>query len=424
MQNLTDIIILIVLVALSAFFSSAETAFTMVRKTSIRAKADDGNKRAKTALYILDNQSKMLTAILVGNNIVNLSASSLSTTFAMRVAGSQGVGIATGILTFVIILFGEITPKSAASVNAESMALADAPVVKGMMTVLTPVIYILEKISRGLERLIGIDPDARTQMTEMELRATVNVSEEEGVIENDEKKMINNVVDLQDTLAREIMIPRIDMTSVPVDSTYDGLIQTFRDHRFTRLPVYKDTPDNVVGIVNIKDLLLVDPKTFVLEDIMKEPYYTYEAKNISDLLDEMRLHSLSIVIVLDEYGSTSGMITMEDVLEEIVGDIHDEYKGRDPEEITPIVPGREYSCLGSVDLDDLGKAIGLHLESEDYDTIGGYIIEHSEDNLPKVGEYIITEEGARLIVEAVRKNRILRVHIYMPEPASEEKTDG
>ncbi len=415
MKYALDFVILAVLIALSAFFSSAETALTMVRKTSIRARAAEGNKRAETTMKILDQRSKMLTAILVGNNVVNLSASSLSTAFAMRLFGNAAIGVATGILTVVIILFGEITPKNAASVRAEELSLRDAPVIHAIMVVLTPVIFVLDHVSRGIEQVMGIDPDAKPSMTETELRALVDVSEEDGVIENDEKKMINNVVDLSDTLAREIMIPRIDMTSVPVESTFDELIETFRVHRFTRVPVYEGTTDHVVGILNMKDLLITSREGFSLEKIMREPYYTYEAKNISDLLDEMRLNSLSIVIVLDEYGAASGMITMEDVLEEIVGDMHDEYKGRDIEEITVIEPGREYSCLGSVDIDDLNKAIGTKLESEDYDTVGGYIIEHSEDRLPKVGEYIVTKDGAKMIVEAVKKNRILRVHIYLPE---------
>ncbi len=410
-----DVVILLLLLAISSFFSAAETALTTVNKIRLQAMADDGDVRAERALDVVNHRAKMLSTILIGNNISNISASALLTTLVTELFGSAAVGIATGVLTILVLLFGEITPKTYAAANAESLSLFVAPVIRTLMFLLTPAIVIVDVLAGGILRLLHVDPDARTAMTETELRTLVDVSNEDGVIENDERDMINNVVDLGDTYAKEIMIPRIDMTSVSQDTGYDELIDVFRRYRFTRLPVYREKTENVVGILNIKDLLLVDRDHFSIEQVMQQPYFTYEMKNISDLLDEMRLNSLSIVIVLDEYGAASGMITMEDVLEEIVGDIHDEYKGRDEEELTEIHAGREYSCLGGMSLDDLNKAIGTELESEDYDSVGGYIIEHSEDNLPKVGEYVLLDDGIKLIVEAVRKNRIMRVHIYLPE---------
>ncbi|MEE3420613.1 MAG: hemolysin family protein [Lachnospiraceae bacterium] len=418
-----DAAILIVLIFLSSFFSSAETGLTCANKITLQSLADEGNKRAALTLKVIDDTAKMLNTILIGNNIVNTAATALTTAVVIRMFGDAVVGVATGIFTVLIIIFGEITPKNSAAVNPEKIAMRSAPVIYVLMIVLTPIIFIVSKISRGLLFLMRVDPDAKRTMTETELRTLVDVSQEDGVIETDERDMINNVVDLSDTYAKEIMIPRIDMTSVPISITYDELIETFKEHHFTRLPVFEDRQENIVGILNMKDLLVVPRENFSVRSTMRQPNFTYEMKNISDLLDEMRLESLSIVIVLDEYGAASGMITMEDVLEEIVGDIHDEYKGRDEEEITEIVPGREYSCLGSVDIDDLNKVIGTDLESEDYDSIGGYVIEHSEDSLPKVGEYIVEDDGTRFIVEAVRKNRIMRVHIYLPEKASEEDED-
>lgn len=418
--TIIQVIVLILLISLSAFFSSSETALTTVSRIRLQSLADEGNKRAELTLSVIDNRAKMLSTILIGNNIANLSASSLTTSVMMHLFGSMAVGVATGILTVLILIFGEITPKTAATVNAEKLSLRVAPVIHFLMIVLTPAIFIVDLLSRGILRLIHIDPDKKDSMTETDLRALVDVSQEDGVIEKDERNMINNVVDLSDTYAKEIMIPRIDMTIVSVDATYDEIIETFRKHHFTRLPVYEKRQENIIGILNIKDLLMISKDDFTVRKVMRPPYFTYEMKNISDLLDEMRLNSLSVVIVLDEYGAASGMISMEDVLEEIVGDIHDEYKGRDEEELTVIVPEKEYSCLGSMDIDDLNKAVGLHLTSEDYDTVGGYIIEHSEDNLPKVGEFVISDEGAKLIVEAVRKNRIMRVHIYLPEPLTED----
>ena len=412
---IVEIIIFVALISLSAFFSSSETALTTVSRIRMKALLEDGVKRAGTVLYVIDNRPKMLITILIGNNLVNIGLTAYSTALAIRLFGNAAVGAVTAVLTVLIIIFGEITPKTAAAVDAEKLSLRSAGIIKALMVLLTPFIFLVEKVSRFLVRLIGVDPDAKVTMTETELRALVDVSEEDGVIENDEKNMINNVVDLQDTYAKEIMIPRIDMTSVPVTASYDDLIELFRTHRFTRMPVYEDQTENVIGVLNIKDLLVTNREEFSLRDTMSPPYYTYEMKNTSDLLDEMQQNSLSIVIVLDEYGNTSGIVTLEDVLEEIVGDINDEYKGRDVEEITELIEGKEYSCLGSADIDDVNKAVGLSLTSENYDTLGGFVIEHSDDKLPKVGEYVILEDGVRLVVEAVRKNRIMRVHLYLPD---------
>jgi putative hemolysin len=424
LNYIIQIIVLIILLSLSAFFSSAETALTTVNRIRIQSLADDGDRRASVVLKVIDNKAKMLSAVLIGNNVVNIAASSLATTLAIAVFGSMFVGLVTGILTLLILIFGEITPKNMATVNAEKIALDDAGIIRFLMFILTPVIFVINKISRFIVRALGVDPDRRNTMTENELRTLVDVSHEDGVIENEERQIINNVVDLGDTTASEIMIPRIDMTSVSITEKYRELITLFKEHRFTRLPVYSGSTDNVVGILNMKDLLFVeDAEKFSVKDYMKEPYFTFEQKSISSLLEEMRLNSLSIVVVLDEYGAASGIITMEDILEEIVGDIRDEYKGRDAQEITEIVPNREYSCLGSANLDDVNEMTGLELDSEEYDSIGGYVIEHSQDNLPKVGEYVISEDGTKLIVEAVHKNRVMRVHLYLPEPKNENGDD-
>ena len=420
MNSAIDLIILVILMFLSAFFSSAETALTTVSRIRMVALENEGNQRASVVLSVIDNRAKMLSTILIGNNIVNISMTAFATMASIHLFGDRWVGAATAVLTILVILFGEITPKNLAASEAEALSLRFAGAIRLLMTVLTPLIFIVEKTARGILRLFRVDPDARPQMTENELRAIVSASEEDGVIEDDERDMINNVVDLSDTYAKEIMIPRIDMVTVPVTATYDEIVESFREHRFTRLPVWQDRLENIVGILNIKDLLVAGKDTFSVAQVMREPSFIFEMKNISDLLDEMRLGRESIVIVLDEYGALSGRITLEDVLEEIVGDIHDEYAGRDVEEITEIVPGKEYSCLGSVDIDTLNKAVGLNLVSEDYDSIGGYIIEHAGDSLPKVGELTVLPDGTRLIVEAVRKNRILRVHLYLNPDAQSD----
>ena len=410
-----QIIILLILLALSAFFSSNETALMSVNKIRLRSLADEGNKRAAMALDILENQTpKLLSAILIGNNIVNISASSLATTLAYSFGGYM-VSIVTLILTVLILIFGEITPKNYATINAEKITLRYIPIFKFLMTIMTPVIFIINLFSRGVMRLMRVDPDAASKaMTEEELRTIVDVSHEDGVIESDEKEMIYNVFDLGDATAKDIMVPRVHVTFADVESTYDELIEIFREDKFTRLPVYKDSQNNIVGIINMKDLLLYDKnEEFVIDRFLRKPHFTYETKSISDLLVEMKDSTFNIAIVLDEYGDMAGLITLEDILEEIVGEIHDEYDEKE-DELVQKISDHEYIIEGSMHLDDVNDHLNTELDSEDYDSLGGFIIEHL-DRLPVAGDEVITEEGIRLIVEKLDKNRIEKVHVYLPE---------
>ena len=404
-----QIIILLILLALSAFFSSNETALMSVNKIRLRSLADEGNKRAAMALDILENQTpKLLSAILIGNNIVNISASSLATTLAYSFGGYM-VSIVTVILTVLILIFGEITPKNYATINAERLTLRYIPVFKFLMTIMTPVIFIINLFSRGVMRLMRVDPDAASKaMTEEELRTIVDVSHEDGVIESDEKEMIYNVFDLGDATAKDIMVPRVHVTFADVESTYDELIEIFREDKFTRLPVYKDSQNNIVGIINMKDLLLYDKnEEFVIDRFLRKPHFTYETKSISDLLVEMKDSTFNIAIVL------AGLITLEDILEEIVGEIHDEYDEKE-DELVQKISDREYIIEGSMHLDDVNDHLNTELDSEDYDSLGGFIIEHL-DRLPVAGDEVVTDDGIRLVVEKLDKNRIEKVHVYLPE---------
>lgn len=419
-----QLIVLLILLLLSAFFSSAETAMTTVNKIYIMSLVNEGNKRAKTLQKIIDNPGKLLSTILIGNNIVNLSASSLATTWTTRVLGNAFVGIATGILTLLILLFGEITPKTMATLYAEKLSMAYAPIIYLLMKVLTPVIFIVNRLSNGILYVLGVDPKGKqSTMTEQELRTIVDVSHEDGVIESEEKKMIYNVFDFGDSRAKDVMVPRIDMSFIDVNATYEELLNSFKEDGYTRYPVYEDSTDNIIGTINMKDLLLWDPKEkFSIRDILRKPYFTYEHKSTAALLMEMKQYSVNFVIVLDEYGATAGMITMEDLLEEIVGEIRDEYDADEVEDMQEIVPDREYTAQGSAKLDDLNEALGLKLDSEDYDSVGGYIIEKL-DYFPKEGESYITEDGVKLVVDATEKNRIEAVHIYIPEDYYNSEND-
>ena len=411
-----QIILLILLLAGSAFFSSAETALTTVNRIQVQLLADEGDKKAKRVLSILDRSAKMLSAILIGNNIVNISASALATTLTIRLLGNAYVGAATGILTLLVLVFGEITPKSLASVYSLRLSLTNSGAIHALMVVLTPVIFIIEGIRKGLLKLVGVDPDARVgAMTEDELKTLVDVASEEGAIERDEFEMISNVFDLDESLAKDIMVPRVDMVFVQADATYEELMTIFREYAFTRYPVYTDSTNTVIGIINVKDLLTYpEGEPFHVRKILREPHFTFEHKEIGTLLLEMKAQSLSVVIVLDEYGATSGMITMEDLLEEIVGEIRDEYDHDEKDAITVLKKDREYLVDGSVNVDDVNARLGLELKSEEYDSVGGYLIEYL-DRLPKSGETVELEDGTKLIAEIVKRNRVEKVHIILPE---------
>ena len=408
---------LLFLLLLSAFFSSAETSMTTVNKIRIQSLAEQGNRSAKILEKIIADSSKMLSTILIGNNIVNISASSLATTITMRLFGNAFVSISTGLLTLLVLIFGEITPKTMATIHSEKIALSYARIIYALMVLFTPIVFIVQHLSFLMLHLLGVDPNEKgASMTEHELRTIVNVSQEDGVIESEEKQMIYNVFDFGDSVAKDIMIPRIDMTFVDVNCTYNELMEIYREVKYTRFPVFEDNTDNVVGTINVKDLLLLsqeDIEHFTIRSILREPYFTYEHKSTADLLLEMRESSYNLAIVLDEYGATAGLVTTEDLLEEIVGEIRDEYDEGEDEEIRVIVPEKEYIVDGSSKLDDISEALNIELESEDYDSIGGYIIEHL-DSLPAQGQGITLENGTRLVADVVRKKRIEQVHIYLP----------
>ena len=422
-SEIGQLITVIILLSLSAFFSSSETALTTVNQIRMRTLADNGDKRAARVLRVTGNPGKMLSAILIGNNIVNLSASSISTSLAIHLFGNTGAGIATGILTFLILIFGEVTPKTMATIKADSMSLTVAAPIGLLMKILTPVIFIINKLSLGLMFLLHVNiKDAQKKMTEEELRTIVDVSQENGVIEHEERDMIHNLFDFGDAEAKEIMVPRIDMTFVQADATYQEVLDIFRQDMFTRLPVYEDSTDNVIGIINMKDFLLQnDTPEFSVRNLLREPYFTYEHKNTADLFLEMRNSSISLAIVLDEYGVTAGLITLEDLLEEIVGEIRDEYDADEEDDITRI-SDREFYVLGSANLNDVSEALSLHFTSDDYDTIGGYCL-GLLDHLPEKNEIILTDNNILLRIDRMEKNRIERIYIRLPEPLEETSSE-
>lgn len=415
-----QLLFLITLIFLSAFFSSAETALSTVNRVRMRTLEDEGDKRAARVNKILEKYSKMLSAILIGNNVVNLSASALATTLAMRI--SFPVGIATGILTIVVLLCGEILPKTWAMHSSEKLSLAYSGIIYVLMQILTPVIFLVDKIANAILHLLHVDPNKKVSMTEADLRTYVEVGHEDGVIESEEREMIYNVFDFSDALAKDIMIPRINMVTVDVADTYEEVLSVFRESMYTRLPVYQDDKDNIIGVINIKDFILTEnPKTFQVKDILRDAHYTYEYKKVADLLIEIREKTTNVTFVLNEYGATVGMITLEDLLEEIVGEIRDEYDA-DEAELIQKKGERSWLVEGSMKLDDINDELGTDLDSEDYDSISGIIIENL-DRLPEDNEEVTLDNGIHLKVQGIDQNRIKKVLITLPEPPAEEEAD-
>lgn len=402
--------ILIALLGCSAFFSASETALMSLSKIRIRHMVDSEVKNAPKIQRLVDQPSRMLGAILVGNNVVNIGASSLATSLFMSYFGASGVGIATAVMTVLVLIFGEITPKSLAAERSENVALRVASPISIITRLLSPLITVLLWITNGIVRLTGGKADtAQPFITEEELKTMVSVSSEEGVLEDDEKKMIYNVFDFGDAQVKDVMTPRPDMVAVSIDASYEDVMNLFKSERFSRLPVYDGTTDNIKGVLHLKDLFFYDGDftNFHASEHIRDPYFTYEFKKIAELFNDLRNERLPLAIVLDEYGGTAGVVTIEDLVEEIVGDIEDEYDDQIDE--IEVIQEDEYIVNGSMRIVFINEMLGINIESEDFDSIGGYVVGEF-GRLPDVGETITVDEIEFHILE-IEKNRIEKLKI-------------
>ena len=406
-----QIIVLIILLVLSGFFSMSETALMALSKIRIRHMVEDGVKGAKLVEKLTEDPNKLLGAILIGNNIVNILASSLATTLFVSSVGPSGVGIATGVMTVLVLIFGEITPKSIAKQKSEQVSLRVSKPISIMVKLFKPFIGIFTFISSGFIRLLGGDPKASEPfITEEELKTMVGVSEEEGVLEDVEKEMIFNVFDFADSQAKDVMVQRVDIVAVDSNATYEEVLDVIKTEQFSRIPVYNQTIDDIVGILYVKDLIIAgqNKNGFKVTDYMREPYYTFEFKKIKELFNEMKKTRNHISVVLDEYGGTVGIVTIEDLIEEVFGDIEDEYD--DYENEIEVIKEDEYVVDGSAKLDDISELIGVNMESEEFDSVGGLIIGEL-GRFPENKEEV-NLNNIRFVVEEVDKNRIKKVRIY------------
>ena len=411
-----QIVVLIGLLLISGFFSASETALMSVSKVRMRHLKEEGVRGAGVVEKLLTEPKSLLSTILVGNNIVNIAATSISTSLMVGLFGSQGIAWATAIMTILILIFGEVTPKTLASNNKEGVSLAVGKVLRVMIIVFSPLVFIINIMTTIIFKIFGIkDDDPKSLITEEELKVLVNVSHQEGVLEQEEKTIIDNVFEFGDMKAENAMVQRIDMVTVSKDATYDEVLELFKEEKMSRFPVYEGNIDDIVGILNIKDIIFLsdeEEESFKVEEYMREAFFTYEFKKISQLLEEMKIAKTQIAIVLDEYGGTSGLLTIEDLVEVLVGDIEDEYD--EPDDEIVVISENEYLVDGSAKLSDVNEYLEDEIESEDFDSIGGYIMGYL-DRLPDEGEEINLNEAITVKIISIDKNRIGRIRMTVNE---------
>ena len=407
-----NFILLGVLLVLSAFFSASETAFTSISKLKVRHMLDANVKGAKHIAKILDNPNKMLTSILVGNNIVNITMTSIATALTIHYFGESGTGIAAVVTTIFILLFGEITPKTIANAFPEKVCLGIAVILRVVILVFTPFAFVFSKISDVLLILFGRkNGKKKVSITEEELKTMVNVSQEEGVLETDEQEMIFNIIEFNDTEVGKIMTPRTEIVGVDINAGYDEVFRVFKENQYSRIPVYQNSLDEIVGVLLLKDLVLFDKDKNVYhnKNYMKEPYITWENFKVSDVFKKMKSSKCTMGIVLDEYGGTAGIVTIEDFVEEIVGDINDEYDEYDNKKIS-IISENVILADGLAEICDINDKLDLNLSNERFNTIGGFVTGEL-GKFPLKGDTLIYNDIIEFVVESAGKNKVEKVKI-------------
>ncbi len=408
--EIAEIASLFILLLLSGFFSGSETALMAVNKVEIRHLKQEGNSQAAVVDRLLRNPDRLLTTILVGNNLVNIAASSFATALATDIFGAKGVGIAIGGATLFVLVFGEITPKSFANKNSTKFSMKVARYIEVFYYLLAPLIKALTILTNFVTNKTSADRGKKPFVSEEEIRRFLTVGEREGVIETDEKQMINSIFEFDDTSVKEIMVPRIHMVCVEINDALDDLIDIIINMGLSRIPVYNDTVDNIVGVVYAKDLLpLLKEKGYDvnIQRIMRPAYYIPETKKVDNLLSELRKEKIHMAIILDEYGGTAGLVTIEDLLEEIVGDIQDEYD--EEEKMIKIISEDEIEVDGRVDIDEINEILDISLPEEDYETISGFVLSML-GYVPKTGEGM-EFDNLDITIEKVLQRRIAKVRI-------------
>ena len=406
----TLIYLLVLLVLMSAFFSSAETALINMSKIRLKHLVKENVKNADKLEKLYEDSNKLIGAILIGNNIVNVATSSIATIITTSRFSNAGLGISVGLTTLVILIFGEITPKNLALQNSESISLFVAPIILFLVRIFTPILFILNNISKLLSSLLGQrNDDKKPTITQDELKTIVDVSNQEGVLQTDETEMIQNIFEFKDLTVDDIMIQRRDIVAISSDMSYDEIIEVFKNRQLSRLPIYEDTIDDIIGVLYAKDLFFNEhnKEEFDIKTLMREPVFVNEFVKISDFFKKMQQVKTHIAIVLDEYGGVAGIVTMEDLVESIVGDIYDEYDQQD-EEVRK-VKENIYVINGNSKLTEIQELLQVELVSKDYESLGGYLMDKM-GKIPTQGD-IYEDDNFKFIISSMDKNRINKVKV-------------
>jgi putative hemolysin len=408
---------LVILLLLSAFFSGSETAFLSTRKIRIRQLKEEGNKKAELIQRMMKEPDKVVAGIVIGNNIVNVAASAVATSIAIDVFGSQGVGIAIGVMTFLILVVGEVTPKGFAVKNAEQLCLAFARPLYYITRGMSPIASALNAIARGFTRIFGGKLDRSPFVTEEEFKILLAMAEEEGSLEEEERERIYNVFEFSDTVAKEVMTPRTDMVCLDVNSSLKEARELILESGFSRIPIFEENVDHIVGILYAKDLLSYPVNSdHNLKEVIRNPYYIPETKKVDELLEEMQKKKVHLAIVVDEYGGTAGIVTIEDLIEEIVGEIFDEY------DVTSIpirkVDERTIMINGGVPIDEVNELLNVNIPENGFETISGFMLDQF-GHIPKEGEKIFFS-GVDFIVFKANDVRIMKVKARIHQEKSEK----
>lgn len=421
-NNSILIFVLGILIVLSSVYSASETALLSVNKIKLRNMVEEDRKGAKKVEELLDKQSEVLTTLLVANNVINISASAVATSVAITYTDilPSAVFVSTATLTTLILLFGEVIPKNLASRYAENIMIIFLPIITASLLLFKPIEYILNLISLNLMKIFKVDIEKKIDLiTEDELKTMVNVSHEEGILEVHESKMINNIFEFGDQNAQDIMTPRVNMICVPVEATYEEIVEIFEKERFSRMPVFDGDDDNIIGILYIKDIAFNDKENFKVKDYIRETYKVYETKQVDEIFTIMKQDRISMTIVLDEYGETAGLLTFQDIIEEIFGELNDEDDIEEDDDVQQ-VNNNEFLVDGLTRINDLNDEIGTEITSEDFETIGGYIIGLVGD-LPKENEEVLSEEfNLKFNIETIDKNRIDKLRLTILDEELEE----
>ena len=410
MSDLPLFILLVLLVFMSAFFSSSETALINMSKIRLKHLVKEKVKNADKLEKLYEDSNKLIGAILIGNNIVNVATSSIATIITTSRFSNAGLGISVGLTTLVILIFGEITPKNLALKNSESISLFVAPIILFLVRIFTPILFILNSISNLLSALLGQrNDDKKPTITQDELKTIVDVSNQEGVLETDETEMIQNIFEFKDLTVDDIMIQRRDIVAISADMSYDEIIDVFKNRQLSRLPIYEDTIDDIIGVLYAKDLFFTEQskEDFDIKAVMREPVFVNEFVKISDFFKKMQQVKTHIAIVLDEYGGVAGIVTMEDLVESIVGDNYDEYDQQD-EEVRKLKENI-YVINGNSKLTEIQDLLQVELVSKDYESLGGYLMDKM-GKIPTQGD-IYEDENFKFIISSMDKNRINKVKV-------------